>query len=136
MARTYDCDGCGQARAWPPHRSGPDGEYPDGLHFCFPCVKRGERDEEKWRREEVQAARVQQARRLSAGDGLSTLAHVVACQLPPEGEDDHGPCWQCGERIAVQEATALLASPHCDHARLVHAEPCGTDLLADGWTVA
>jgi hypothetical protein len=33
----FTCDGCGKRYRGQPHRTGPDGEYPDGLHFCFLC---------------------------------------------------------------------------------------------------
>jgi hypothetical protein len=34
---TFGCDGCDKTRRGQPHRTSPDGEYPNGLHFCFLC---------------------------------------------------------------------------------------------------
>ena len=34
---TFACDGCGKIRRGRPHRTAPDGEYPNGLAFCFIC---------------------------------------------------------------------------------------------------
>lgn len=33
------CDGCGRWLAGYPHATAPDGEYPNGLGFCFLCVQ-------------------------------------------------------------------------------------------------
>ena len=60
------CDGCSR---WLPHGSfvggatGPDGEYPDAMHFCFLCVQEAERmakhshdyDSDPWPRPETYA---------------------------------------------------------------------------------
>lgn len=35
----YDCDGCGKPRAGRPHATADDGEYANGLRFCFPCAR-------------------------------------------------------------------------------------------------
>lgn len=34
----YCCDGCGAWRPGYPYATAPDGEYPDGLAFCFLCA--------------------------------------------------------------------------------------------------
>ena len=34
----YCCDGCGSWRPGTPHATAPDGEYPNGLAFCFLCA--------------------------------------------------------------------------------------------------
>ena len=34
----YTCDACGKRRRGQPHQHGRDGEYQDGLAFCFMCV--------------------------------------------------------------------------------------------------
>jgi hypothetical protein len=36
-AADYCCDGCSRYLPGAPHISGPDGEYENGLHFCFLC---------------------------------------------------------------------------------------------------
>jgi hypothetical protein len=33
----FTCDSCDKTRRGQPHASGPDGEYENGLHFCFLC---------------------------------------------------------------------------------------------------
>jgi hypothetical protein len=35
---TYVCEGCGKTRRGRPHLTTPDGEYRDGLRFCYPCA--------------------------------------------------------------------------------------------------
>jgi hypothetical protein len=37
-AADWCCDGCDRWLPGQPHRTGPDGEYPNGLSFCFLCV--------------------------------------------------------------------------------------------------
>jgi hypothetical protein len=37
-AADWCCDGCGRWLPGQPHRTAPDGEYPNGLSFCFLCV--------------------------------------------------------------------------------------------------
>ena len=32
------CEGCAKTRRGTPHATGPDGEYPNAMHFCFLCV--------------------------------------------------------------------------------------------------
>lgn len=34
----FGCDGCGATRRGYPHAYAPDGEYPQGLQFCFLCA--------------------------------------------------------------------------------------------------
>lgn len=36
-AADWCCDGCGRWLPGSPHRTAPDGEYPNGLQFCFLC---------------------------------------------------------------------------------------------------
>lgn len=36
---TFVCDGCGKTRRGQPAAWGRDGEYPQGLQFCFMCVR-------------------------------------------------------------------------------------------------
>ena len=38
-AADWCCDGCGRWLPGRPYRTGRDGEYPDGLGFCFLCVE-------------------------------------------------------------------------------------------------
>lgn len=35
---TYGCDGCHRRSRTPPFAYGPDGEYENGLQFCFMCA--------------------------------------------------------------------------------------------------
>jgi hypothetical protein len=37
-AADWCCDGCDRWLPGHPHATGPDGEYPNGLSFCFLCV--------------------------------------------------------------------------------------------------
>jgi hypothetical protein len=41
-AADWCCDGCDRWLPGHPYRSAPDGEYPNGLHFCFLCVNQGD----------------------------------------------------------------------------------------------
>lgn len=36
---TFVCDACGHARRGTPYAYGRDGEYPQGLQFCFLCAR-------------------------------------------------------------------------------------------------
>lgn len=36
---TFVCDACGKARRGYPAAYGRDGEYPQGLQFCFLCAR-------------------------------------------------------------------------------------------------
>jgi hypothetical protein len=36
-AADWGCDGCDRWLPGQPHATAPDGEYPNGLHFCFLC---------------------------------------------------------------------------------------------------
>jgi hypothetical protein len=38
-AADWCCDGCGRWLPGRPYRTAPDGEYPNGLSFCFLCVE-------------------------------------------------------------------------------------------------
>ena len=48
---SYVCDSCDKERPGQPYRTSRDGEYEHGLKFCFPCVKTGEREQEREQRE-------------------------------------------------------------------------------------
>ena len=37
-AADWGCDGCDRWLAGSPYATAPDGEYPNGLHFCFLCA--------------------------------------------------------------------------------------------------
>jgi hypothetical protein len=39
----FGCDGCGKTRRGTPHRYMQDGEYDNGLAFCFMCVLEDEK---------------------------------------------------------------------------------------------
>jgi hypothetical protein len=46
-------------------------------------------------------------------------------------------CWHCGEVIAADDPAAEIYEVNGPtESRVVHAEPCGTDLLASGWEIA
>ena len=36
---SFTCDACGKTRRGTPHVYGRDGEYPQGLQFCFMCAR-------------------------------------------------------------------------------------------------
>ena len=38
-AADWGCDACGRYLAGVPYATAPDGEYPNGLAFCFLCAK-------------------------------------------------------------------------------------------------
>lgn len=40
-AADWSCDSCDGWFPGRPYRTAPDGEYPNGLQFCFLCVKKG-----------------------------------------------------------------------------------------------
>jgi hypothetical protein len=35
----FGCDGCSGIFRGRPHASAADGEYPNALHFCYPCAE-------------------------------------------------------------------------------------------------